>query len=154
MYNLLWLIICLFSRLASYCGSVCFLVRSALYLPGPRRWRALKRPVERPPQSKEPPLVTTCPSLGRAASTFSAMLWKVFAAAALLAQDAVAQNVNVGKLLRFACSQLVIERLDPIVQPETIPSSHTHQVVGGNSFNVTVTSTSPQMQLVGLANRI
>lgn len=82
------------------------------------------------------------------------MLWKGFAAAALLAQYAVSQNVNVGKLLRFACSQLVIERLDPIVQPETIPSSHTHQIVGGNSFNVTVTSASPQLQLVGLANRI
>jgi len=75
---------------------------------------------------------------GEAASTITAMFWKCIVAAALLAQGAVAQNVNVGKLLRFACSQLVIERIDPIVNPGVLPSSHTHQVVGGNSFNVTV----------------
>jgi hypothetical protein len=70
--------------------------------------------------------------------TITAMLWKHFAAAALLAQDAAAQNVNVGRLLRFACSQLVIERTDPIVNPGLNPSPHTHQVVGGNSFNISV----------------
>ena len=68
------------------------------------------------------------------------MLLKIFTAAALLSGDVAAQNVNVGKLLRFACSQLVIERTDPIVQPGALPSSHTHQVVGGNSFNVTVSA--------------
>lgn len=66
------------------------------------------------------------------------MLWRSLAAAALLAHDAAAQNVNVGRLLRFACSQLVIERTDPIVNTGMIPSTHTHQVVGGNSFNATV----------------
>ncbi len=72
-----------------------------------------------------------------------ARLWKGVATAAvtaamLLARDAAAQNINVGRLLRFSCSQLVIERTDPVVQPGVNPSAHTHQIVGGNSFNVTV----------------
>ncbi|KAH8896038.1 hypothetical protein GQ53DRAFT_641040 [Thozetella sp. PMI_491] len=61
-------------------------------------------------------------------------MWKSLAiASALLAQDAFAQN-----MLRFGCSQLVIERTDPIVNPGMNPSAHTHQVVGGNSFNITM----------------
>ncbi|KAK3362572.1 hypothetical protein B0T25DRAFT_619642 [Lasiosphaeria hispida] len=66
------------------------------------------------------------------------MLWKHLAAAAWLVQDAAAQNINVGRLLRFSCSQLVIERTDPLVNPGVNPSPHTHQIVGGNSFNVTM----------------
>lgn len=54
---------------------------------------------------------------------------------ALFAQDAFAQN-----FLRFGCSQLVIERTDPLVDPGKTPASHTHQVVGGNSFNASVRS--------------
>ena len=42
-------------------------------------------------------------------------------------------------MLRFACSQLVIERLDPLVSPGSNPSGHLHQIVGGNSFNATMT---------------
>jgi hypothetical protein len=60
------------------------------------------------------------------------------AVVALLAPDVVAQNINVGKLLRFGCAQLVIERIDPIVNPSMLPSPHTHQIVGGNSFNASV----------------
>ncbi|KAK4183254.1 hypothetical protein QBC35DRAFT_456470 [Podospora australis] len=56
----------------------------------------------------------------------------------LLAQESTAQNVNVGRLLRFACSQLVIERTDPLVNPGLVPSPHTHQIVGGNSFNASM----------------
>jgi len=41
-------------------------------------------------------------------------------------------------MLRFGCSQLVIERADPIVNPGMNPSAHTHQVVGGNAFNISV----------------
>ncbi|CAJ2510757.1 Uu.00g063820.m01.CDS01 [Anthostomella pinea] len=41
--------------------------------------------------------------------------------------------------LRFACSQLTIQRLDPIVNPGQNPSRHVHQIVGGNAFNVTMT---------------
>ena len=40
--------------------------------------------------------------------------------------------------LRFGCSQLVVERSDPIVQPGILPSAHVHQIVGGNAFNSTV----------------
>jgi len=34
-------------------------------------------------------------------------------------------------LLRFQCSQLVVQRLDPLVAPGQIPSTHLHQIVGG-----------------------
>ncbi|KAK3487885.1 uncharacterized protein B0T23DRAFT_323285 [Neurospora hispaniola] len=38
--------------------------------------------------------------------------------------------------LRFGCSTLSIQRLDPLVEPGRLPSSHVHQIVGGNAFNV------------------
>ncbi|KAG4420251.1 hypothetical protein IFR04_006629 [Cadophora malorum] len=41
-------------------------------------------------------------------------------------------------VLRLHCSQLVTERLDPLVSPGLSPSSHVHQIVGGNSFNATM----------------
>ncbi|KAK3321671.1 hypothetical protein B0H66DRAFT_618703 [Apodospora peruviana] len=72
------------------------------------------------------------------------MFWKksrITAVAVVLTQlthDASAQNINVGRLLRFSCSQLVIERTDPLVNPGMAPSPHTHQIVGGNSFNITM----------------
>lgn len=40
--------------------------------------------------------------------------------------------------LRFGCSTLSIQRLDPLVQPGQVPSTHVHQIVGGNAFNVTM----------------
>ncbi|KAK4442295.1 hypothetical protein QBC34DRAFT_455177 [Podospora aff. communis PSN243] len=43
-----------------------------------------------------------------------------------------------GESLRFGCSQLVVERSDPLVSPGVVPSPHTHQIVGGNSFNFTM----------------
>lgn len=42
--------------------------------------------------------------------------------------------------LRFGCSTLSIQRLDPLVEPGRIPSAHVHQIVGGNSFNATMAS--------------
>ena len=42
-------------------------------------------------------------------------------------------------MLRFQCSRLVIERLDPLVNPGLLGSPHNHQIVGGNSFNATMT---------------
>jgi Domain of unknown function (DUF1996) len=42
-------------------------------------------------------------------------------------------------MLRFECSQLVIERLDPLVQPGVSPSAHLHQIAGGNSFQASMT---------------
>jgi hypothetical protein len=40
--------------------------------------------------------------------------------------------------LRFGCSTVSIQRLDPLVEPGKIPSSHVHQIVGGNGFNATM----------------
>ncbi|KAI4862099.1 hypothetical protein F4820DRAFT_431574 [Hypoxylon rubiginosum] len=61
------------------------------------------------------------------------MKWR-FSLAALLAQDVVAQQ-----MLRFSCSKLTIERLDPLVEPGNLPSAHMHQVGGGNSFRASMT---------------
>jgi len=40
--------------------------------------------------------------------------------------------------LRFGCSQITIERLDPLVNPGLIGTPHTHQVVGGNAFKASM----------------
>lgn len=40
--------------------------------------------------------------------------------------------------LRFGCATLSVQRLDPVVQPGSVPSSHLHQIVGGNAFNATM----------------
>ena len=62
--------------------------------------------------------------------------WASLAAAvALLANGAAAQ----GNMLRFACSQLVVDRVDPLVNPGLRYTPHLHQIVGGNSFNLTMT---------------
>ncbi|TGJ84868.1 hypothetical protein E0Z10_g3936 [Xylaria hypoxylon] len=63
------------------------------------------------------------------------MQWKAFTVA-LLAQRAVAQ------MIRFGCSQLTIERLDPLVNPGVVMSPHVHQVVGGNSFQASMNPSS------------
>ncbi|KAK6839953.1 hypothetical protein PG987_005819 [Apiospora arundinis] len=41
--------------------------------------------------------------------------------------------------LRFGCSTVSSQRLDPLVEPGKIPSAHVHQIVGGNAFNATMT---------------
>lgn len=41
-------------------------------------------------------------------------------------------------MLRFACSQLVVENLDPVVNPGSPQSPHNHQIVGGNAFNASM----------------
>lgn len=58
-------------------------------------------------------------------------------ALALLLPSVLGQN-----MLRFACSQLVVERTDPIVFPGSLFTPHLHQIVGGNSFNVTMDPTA------------
>lgn len=40
--------------------------------------------------------------------------------------------------LRFGCSTVSIQRLDPLVEPGKLPSAHLHQIVGGNGFNATM----------------
>lgn len=47
---------------------------------------------------------------------------------------ALVASVQAG--LRFGCSTLTIQRLDPIVQAGIDPSEHLHHIVGGNQFNV------------------
>jgi hypothetical protein len=54
------------------------------------------------------------------------MLWNSLTSLALAAP--------VHALIRFGCSQLVVDRLDPLVEPGNAPSSHLHQIIGGNSF--------------------
>ncbi|KAK0724226.1 hypothetical protein B0H67DRAFT_640788 [Lasiosphaeris hirsuta] len=46
-------------------------------------------------------------------------------------------------LLRFSCSQLVLDRLDPLVNPGSAPAPHLHQIVGGNAFNITMDPAKP-----------
>ncbi|RYO78567.1 hypothetical protein DL766_007490 [Monosporascus sp. MC13-8B] len=62
------------------------------------------------------------------------MLWRSLL---LAAGAAIAPGVDAATL-RFSCSQLVVERLDPIVNPGANPSPHLHQIVGGNAFNQTM----------------
>ncbi|KAK7697319.1 hypothetical protein SLS64_013667 [Diaporthe eres] len=51
-----------------------------------------------------------------------------FLSLALLAEYGYAQ-VGRMPMLRFSCSQLVVERLDPLVNPGMNPSPHVHQIV-------------------------
>lgn len=41
-------------------------------------------------------------------------------------------------MLRFGCHQLVIDRIDPLVNPGSVPSPHLHQIAGGNAFNASM----------------
>ncbi|KAK4661299.1 uncharacterized protein QC763_0115100 [Podospora pseudopauciseta] len=56
----------------------------------------------------------------------------------LAAAVALAGAPSVHAVLRFSCSELVTERLDPLVFPGAMQSPHVHQIVGGNMFNVTM----------------
>jgi hypothetical protein len=56
----------------------------------------------------------------------------------LLAVVLQAHHIFAQGMLRFACSQLVVERTDPLVEPGVKYTAHLHQIVGGNSFNVTM----------------
>ncbi|KAK0708909.1 hypothetical protein B0T21DRAFT_405199 [Apiosordaria backusii] len=41
-------------------------------------------------------------------------------------------------MLRFGYSEVVLDRINPLVEPGGLLSAHVHQVVGGNAFNVTM----------------
>ncbi|KAF2201229.1 hypothetical protein GQ43DRAFT_480893 [Delitschia confertaspora ATCC 74209] len=60
----------------------------------------------------------------------------------------LAQTIRANAVLRFGCSNIVIERLDPLVNPSVNPSPHVHQIVGGNAFN----SLIPQSDVSQIAN--
>ncbi|KAK4223294.1 hypothetical protein QBC38DRAFT_53957 [Podospora fimiseda] len=51
---------------------------------------------------------------------------------------ALATAPGTNAVLRFSCSELVTERLDPLVFPGLPQSPHVHQIVGGNMFNITM----------------
>ncbi|KAF2678995.1 hypothetical protein K458DRAFT_375797 [Lentithecium fluviatile CBS 122367] len=62
----------------------------------------------------------------------------------LMAFHAVAQNTTIPggptfrDFLRFSCSELNIQRIDPLVTPGLVPSPHLHQFVGGNALASTM----------------
>lgn len=64
------------------------------------------------------------------------MRWSTLALLALAAQDAsagpadglMARQFAQAAMMRFQCSQLVYDRIDPLVQPGMLPSTHLHQV--------------------------
>jgi hypothetical protein len=64
------------------------------------------------------------------------MLLKSVVAALAATPFAAAQE-----LMRFGCSQLTFDQLDPLVEPGALPSGHMHQIIGGNSFNATMLTT-------------
>jgi hypothetical protein len=66
------------------------------------------------------------------------MLWSALVFAAVAQAQGLPRGLNH---LRFGCSQITIERLDPLVNPGMAPTPHTHQVVGGNAFNATMPTT-------------
>jgi hypothetical protein len=51
------------------------------------------------------------------------------------------QGGSRSSLLRFGCETLVIDRIDPLVNPGQAPTPHVHQIIGGNAFNATIPST-------------
>ncbi|KAF2015251.1 hypothetical protein BU24DRAFT_450004 [Aaosphaeria arxii CBS 175.79] len=51
---------------------------------------------------------------------------------------ALALIASVEAGLRFPCSTLTFQRLDPVVEPGNTPSAHVHHIVGGNAFNASM----------------
>ncbi|KAL2153639.1 hypothetical protein VTH82DRAFT_4794 [Thermothelomyces myriococcoides] len=47
----------------------------------------------------------------------------------------------------MSCSQLVIDRIDPLVNPGVLGSPHLHQLVGGNSLNATMDPAEDRAEL-------
>ncbi|KAK4195869.1 hypothetical protein QBC40DRAFT_352225 [Triangularia verruculosa] len=75
------------------------------------------------------------------------MMWKALLAFAALS-EALPKNTFERQvlqarqggttMLRFGCTQVVIDRLDPLVNAGQVPSTHMHQIVGGNAFNASM----------------
>jgi hypothetical protein len=66
-------------------------------------------------------------------------VWTSLSFFLLLVSHASSQSpLDRPPMLRFQCSQLVVERLDPLVNPNVAPSPHLHQIVGGNSFTASM----------------
>ncbi|KAK3956150.1 hypothetical protein QBC32DRAFT_367257 [Pseudoneurospora amorphoporcata] len=52
--------------------------------------------------------------------------------------DALALVAPSTALIRFGCSQLTVQRVDPLVNPGISPSPHLHQIIGGHAFNLSM----------------
>jgi len=61
---------------------------------------------------------------------------KTFTSALAILAAFLVDNSYAG--LRFPCSTLTTQRLDPAAQPGALPSAHLHMIVGGNAFNATM----------------
>jgi len=48
----------------------------------------------------------------------------------IIAFGLLAHNVAGQNMLRFACSQLVVDRVDPLVNPGMTYTPHLHQIAG------------------------
>lgn len=51
---------------------------------------------------------------------------------------ALALATPIQAALRFGCATLTVQRLDPVVEPGTVGTSHLHHIIGGNAFNATM----------------
>lgn len=51
------------------------------------------------------------------------------------------QGPTFNDFLRFSCSELSVQRIDPLVTPGSVPSPHLHQFVGGNALAPTMEPT-------------
>ncbi|KAF2014368.1 hypothetical protein BU24DRAFT_451437 [Aaosphaeria arxii CBS 175.79] len=69
------------------------------------------------------------------------MIFSTLVALAAVAEAMPQFGGGGNTMLRFGCSQVVIDRIDPLVNPGQAPSPHMHQVVGGNAFNTSMAST-------------
>ncbi|KAI1488233.1 hypothetical protein F5X96DRAFT_685675 [Biscogniauxia mediterranea] len=67
------------------------------------------------------------------------MQWKTISVALAAIPQFVTAQYATAAMMRFQCSRLVVERLDPLVSPGLLQSPHIHQVAGGDSFNSTMT---------------
>ncbi|KAI0896497.1 hypothetical protein F4806DRAFT_464729 [Annulohypoxylon nitens] len=69
------------------------------------------------------------------------MFWSTLLGLAAFAEAAPQFGGGGGTtMLRFGCPNVVIDRLDPLVNPGVVPSAHVHQIVGGNGFNASMTT--------------
>jgi len=78
---------------------------------------------------------------------YNCSLIAMFWASVLAAMAALTGHVSAQNMLRFACSQLVVERTDPLVNPGMKYTPHLHQIVGGDAFNITMDPSNDIAQL-------
>ena len=75
--------------------------------------------------------INICPEFNRIVATFI-MLLQLLALAALHTKDVLSQasgsQLGADGFIRFGCSQLVVERTDPLVTPGLNPSPHMQYV--------------------------